>query len=119
MGARRGILGLGSVVSVAVLAAGCLVVEGPTTISSGARGHDVNDAGLVVGSHWLTDPITLQDRAFTYDIATGVTTELGTLELRRAEDLYRRQRVPFLNSATKSVEEMSAVIMQTMKLRGA
>lgn len=43
--------------------------------------------------------------------------EQCTLELRRAEDLYRRNRVPFLNSATKSVEEMSAVIMQTMKLR--
>lgn len=39
-----------------------------------------------------------------------------TLELRRAEDLYRRTRVPFINSATKSVEEMSAVIMHTMKL---
>jgi len=43
--------------------------------------------------------------------------EQCTLELRRAEDLYRRNRIPFLNSATKSVEEMSAVIMQTMKLR--
>ncbi len=41
-----------------------------------------------------------------------------TLELRRAEDLYRRNRVSFINSATKSVEEMSAVIMQTMKLPG-
>ncbi len=40
-----------------------------------------------------------------------------TLELRRAEDLYRRNRVPFLNSATKSVEEMSAVIMQSLRLR--
>lgn len=40
-----------------------------------------------------------------------------TLEIRRAEDLYRRNRVPFLNSATKSVEEMSAVIMQSMRLR--
>ncbi|MCA5893886.1 kinase/pyrophosphorylase [Isoptericola sp. NEAU-Y5] len=39
------------------------------------------------------------------------------LELRRAEDLYRRTRVPFLNSSTKSVEEMSAVILQSMKLR--
>ncbi|MCC6856165.1 MAG: kinase/pyrophosphorylase [Microbacteriaceae bacterium] len=39
------------------------------------------------------------------------------LELRRAEDLYRRNRVPFLNSSTKSVEEMSAVIMQSMRLR--
>lgn len=45
--------------------------------------------------------------------------EQCTRELRRAEDLYRRNRVPFLNSSTKSVEEMSAVIMQTMKLRGA
>ncbi|MEW1973827.1 pyruvate, water dikinase regulatory protein [Microbacterium profundi] len=43
--------------------------------------------------------------------------EQCTIELRRAEDLYRRNRVPFLNSSTKSVEEMSAVIMQTMKLR--
>lgn len=40
-----------------------------------------------------------------------------TLELRRAEELYRRTRVPFLNSSTKSVEEMSAVILQTLKLR--
>lgn len=40
-----------------------------------------------------------------------------TLELRRAEDLYRRNRVSFLNSSTKSVEEMSAVIMQSMRLR--
>ncbi|MFT3798390.1 pyruvate, water dikinase regulatory protein [Microbacterium sp.] len=43
--------------------------------------------------------------------------EQCTVELRRAEDLYRRHHIPFLNSATKSVEEMSAVIMQTMKLR--
>ncbi|WP_442576392.1 pyruvate, water dikinase regulatory protein [Microbacterium sp. F51-2R] len=40
-----------------------------------------------------------------------------TLELRRAEDLYRRNRVPFLNSSTKSVEEMSALILQTLRLR--
>ncbi|NYE18064.1 hypothetical protein BJ991_000092 [Microbacterium immunditiarum] len=40
-----------------------------------------------------------------------------SLELRRAEDLYRRNRVPFLNSSTKSVEEISAVILQTLKLR--
>lgn len=41
-----------------------------------------------------------------------------TLELRRAEELYRRNHVPFVNSSTKSVEEMSAVIMQAMRLRG-
>lgn len=40
-----------------------------------------------------------------------------TLELRRAEELYRCTRVPFLNSSTKSVEEMSAIILQTLKLR--
>ncbi|WP_156761249.1 pyruvate, water dikinase regulatory protein [Microbacterium karelineae] len=40
-----------------------------------------------------------------------------TLELRRAEDLYRRSGVPFLNSSTKSVEEMSAVILQTLRAR--
>lgn len=40
-----------------------------------------------------------------------------TLELRRAEELYRRNRVPFLNSSAKSVEEMSAVILQTLRRR--
>ncbi len=40
-----------------------------------------------------------------------------TLELRRAEDLYRRAHIPFVNSSTKSVEEMSAVIMQSLRLR--
>ena len=40
-----------------------------------------------------------------------------TLELRRAEDLYRRTHLPFLSSATRSVEEMSAVILQSMNLR--
>ncbi|MGP6176223.1 pyruvate, water dikinase regulatory protein [Microbacterium sp. A196] len=39
------------------------------------------------------------------------------IELRRAEDLYRRNRIPFLNSSTKSVEEMSAVILQSLRLR--
>ena len=38
-------------------------------------------------------------------------------ELRRAEDLYRRYGIPYLNSSTRSVEEMSAVIIQTMDLR--
>ncbi len=38
-------------------------------------------------------------------------------ELRRAEDLYRRHGIPFLSSTTKSVEEISAVIMQAFRLR--
>lgn len=41
-----------------------------------------------------------------------------TLEIRRAEDLYRRNHVPYVNSSTKSVEEMSAVIMQSLRSRG-
>ncbi|MGZ0712720.1 pyruvate, water dikinase regulatory protein (plasmid) [Coraliomargarita sp. W4R53] len=41
----------------------------------------------------------------------------STIELRRSEDLYRRNNVPYVNSSTKSVEEMSAVIMQTLQLR--
>lgn len=40
-----------------------------------------------------------------------------TRELRRAENLYRTVGIPYLNSSTKSVEEMSAVILQTLKLR--
>ncbi|MDN4596704.1 pyruvate, water dikinase regulatory protein [Leifsonia virtsii] len=40
-----------------------------------------------------------------------------TRELRRAEILYRATGIPYLNSSTKSVEEMSAVILQTLKLR--
>ncbi|ALJ19328.1 pyruvate, water dikinase regulatory protein [Microbacterium sp. No. 7] len=45
--------------------------------------------------------------------------EQCTLELRRAEDLYRRHNIPYLNSSAKSVEEMSAVIIQSMRLRAA
>ncbi|MEZ0165165.1 pyruvate, water dikinase regulatory protein [Kineococcus sp. LSe6-4] len=40
-----------------------------------------------------------------------------SLELRRAEQLYRRHRIPYVNSSTKSVEEMSAVILQNLHLR--
>lgn len=40
-----------------------------------------------------------------------------TRELRRAEELYVRNNIPFLSSATKSVEEMSAVIIQALRLR--
>lgn len=39
------------------------------------------------------------------------------MEIRRAESLYRDHHMPFLNSATRSVEEMSAVILQSMGLR--
>ena len=35
-------------------------------------------------------------------------------ELRRAEQLFSAQRLPVINSATKSVEEMSAVILQNL-----
>jgi hypothetical protein len=37
-------------------------------------------------------------------------------ELRRAEALYRAHRIPSINSASMSVEEMAAVIMQSSRL---
>ena len=39
-----------------------------------------------------------------------------SFELRRAEALYRAHRVPSINSAKMSVEEMAAVIMQSSRL---
>jgi [pyruvate, water dikinase]-phosphate phosphotransferase / [pyruvate, water dikinase] kinase len=38
-------------------------------------------------------------------------------ELRQAEQLYRRHRIPFVNSANMSIEEMASVIMQEKGLR--
>ena len=38
-------------------------------------------------------------------------------ELRKAEALYRNFRIPVINSSAKSVEEMSTVILQTLKPR--
>ena len=40
-----------------------------------------------------------------------------TKELRRAEELYEINDIPYISSATKSVEEMSAVIIQKLRLR--
>jgi regulator of PEP synthase PpsR (kinase-PPPase family) len=37
-------------------------------------------------------------------------------ELRRAEAMYRAHRIPSINSASMSVEEMAAVIMQSSRL---
>jgi [pyruvate, water dikinase]-phosphate phosphotransferase / [pyruvate, water dikinase] kinase len=37
-----------------------------------------------------------------------------TYELRQAEAMYRSHRLPVINSSTKSVEEMSTVILQTL-----
>src|SRR6478752_2939435 len=39
--------------------------------------------------------------------------EQCAFELRQAEALFRNHRIPMINSATKSVEEMSTVILQT------
>lgn len=36
-------------------------------------------------------------------------------ELRRAEDLFGEHRIPVINSSTKSVEEISTLILQTLK----
>jgi regulator of PEP synthase PpsR (kinase-PPPase family) len=40
--------------------------------------------------------------------------EQCTYELRQAEAMYRNHRLPVVNSSTKSVEEMSTVILQTL-----
>ncbi|MCA1780758.1 MAG: pyruvate, water dikinase regulatory protein [Dermatophilaceae bacterium] len=39
-------------------------------------------------------------------------------ELRRAEEMYRSHRIPSLNSAAMSVEEMAAIIIQTTRVTG-
>lgn len=38
-------------------------------------------------------------------------------ELRQAEQLYRRFNIPFIDSATKSVEEIATVVMQEKNIR--
>ena len=43
--------------------------------------------------------------------------EQCTYELRRAEAMYRMHRLPTINSATKSVEEMSTLILQSLARR--
>jgi regulator of PEP synthase PpsR (kinase-PPPase family) len=40
--------------------------------------------------------------------------EQCTYELRQAEAMYRNHRLPVINSASKSVEEMSTVILQAL-----
>ncbi len=45
--------------------------------------------------------------------------EQCTYEVRRAEELYRRFEIPFLNTATRSVEEMAAVILTWLQRRDA
>ncbi len=45
------------------------------------------------------------------------TLEQCSYELRQAEQLYRRFGVPYLNSATMSVEEIAATVMQQKQLR--
>jgi regulator of PEP synthase PpsR (kinase-PPPase family) len=41
--------------------------------------------------------------------------EQCTYELRRAEAMYAANRLPVINSTTKSVEEMSTLIVQTLQ----
>jgi regulator of PEP synthase PpsR (kinase-PPPase family) len=40
-------------------------------------------------------------------------------ELRQAEAMYRNHRLPVINSSTKSVEEMSTVILQALNTRAS
>jgi regulator of PEP synthase PpsR (kinase-PPPase family) len=48
--------------------------------------------------------------------STYATLAQCSYELRRAESLYRSHRIPSINSASMSVEEMAAVIMQSARL---
>lgn len=48
--------------------------------------------------------------------STYATLAQCSHELRRAEALYRAHRIPSINSAKMSVEEMAAVIMQSSRL---
>ena len=41
--------------------------------------------------------------------------EQCSYELRQAEAMYRKHRIPVINSSAKSVEEMSTVILQSLK----
>src|SRR5690349_7942058 len=71
---------VGVVAAVALATSGCLVVTQPTGFLEGARAHDVNDAGIVVGSRWLIEPtISLVDHAYRYDPTTGTVSSLGSL----------------------------------------
>ncbi len=49
--------------------------------------------------------------------STYASVEHCAVEIRRAERLYRRCGIPYVNSSAKSVEEMSAVIVQALGLR--
>lgn len=48
--------------------------------------------------------------------STYATLAQCSFELRRAEAMYRAHRIPSINSAKMSVEEMAAVIMQSSRL---
>ena len=50
--------------------------------------------------------------------STYATTEQCRWELRRAGELYAAHRVPIIDTSARSVEEISTVIMQTLKRRG-
>ena len=49
--------------------------------------------------------------------STYASLEQCTYELRRAEAMFRTHHIPTVNSSTKSVEEMSTVILQSLKSR--
>ena len=50
--------------------------------------------------------------------STYSSLETCTYELRRAAAMFEAHRLPVVNSATRSVEEMSAVILQQLARRG-
>jgi len=89
--------------------------------------EDYDASGLPAPLHGLerrcvgitTTPLRLsQVRGERRPHSRYASLEQCTFEIRRAESLYRTQRIPTLSSATTSVEEMSAIILHTMNLPG-
>jgi regulator of PEP synthase PpsR (kinase-PPPase family) len=87
--------------------------------------EDFEDGGLPRPIRGLTDrcfgllstPARLsQVRGERRPGSTYASLAQCSYELRRAEALYRAHRIPSINSASMSVEEMAAVIMQSSRL---
>ncbi len=63
---------------VVVLVTSCLRPGTPVEMPDATKANDVNASGVVAGAQWLIgDPLV--DRAYRWDTATGVGTDLGTL----------------------------------------
>lgn len=100
---------------------GLLVANVPLTDDSARAGDGLPAA---VSPHiprcfgLTSTPLRLhQVRSERWPYSAYASLQQCSLELRRAEDLYRRRGIPYLNSAMKSVEETASAIIHSMKER--